>query len=147
MADLTQDEADSLIAMRKVRENDDQHIYPILQRTLVVPLISEDRRESFSLDLHAGKIKLSKATIQNRARQVIVLVRLDLDGAPHRNPDGEEIPCPHLHIYRVGFADKWAIPSPTDRFSNLTDRWQTLIDFMDYCTIVDPPKFQRGLLP
>ena len=22
------------------------------------------------------------------------------DGAPHRNPDGQEIPCPHLHVYR-----------------------------------------------
>lgn len=48
-------------------------------------------RENFLLDIRRGKIDLLKATNQNRARQTIVLVRLDLGGAPHRNPDGEEI--------------------------------------------------------
>jgi hypothetical protein len=66
------------------------------------------------LDLARGQIKLTKATYQNRARQAIVLMRLDLDGPPHRNPDDQEIPCPHLHFYREGYGDKWAIPPPPD---------------------------------
>jgi hypothetical protein len=27
-------------------------------------------------------------------------MRLDLDAAPHRNPDDQEIACPHLYVYR-----------------------------------------------
>jgi hypothetical protein len=37
---------------------------------------------------------------------MVVLVRLDLGGAPHRNPFDEEIGVPHLHLYREGFGDK-----------------------------------------
>jgi hypothetical protein len=61
------------------------------------------------------RIKLTKATFQNRARVAIVLYRLDIAGAPHRNLDGEKIPCPHLHFYREGYGAKWAIPAPLDK--------------------------------
>ena len=67
-------------------------------------------------DVTRAQIKLTKATYQNRARQAIILMRLDLDGPPHRNPDETEIPRPHLHIYREGFGDKWAIAEPVERY-------------------------------
>ena len=35
------------------------------------------------LDVTRAQIKLTKATYQNRARQVIILMRLDLEGPPH----------------------------------------------------------------
>ena len=60
-------------------------------------------------------------------------LRLDYGGPLHRNPDGEEIPCPHLHIYREGYGDKWAVPIPTQDSPNIHDHWQTLQDFMRYC--------------
>lgn len=104
-----------------------------------------DRREQFLLDLSRGRIDLRKVKTQTRARQIVVLVRLDLGGAPHRNPDGEEIPVPHLHVYREGYGDKWAVPVPAYRFGNLADVWQTLSDFMGYCNITQPPRIQRGL--
>jgi len=72
-------------------------------------------------------------------------VRLDLDGPAHRNPDGLEIPCPHLHIYREGLGDKWAIPAPIDRYTNAVDLLSTLEAFMQQCNITDPPKIQKGL--
>jgi hypothetical protein len=142
---LTQSEADSLIAMPKVRVDNDEISFSPRPQSLVIPLLSVDKRENFMLDIHSGRIKLSKISMQNRARQVIVLVRLDIDGPPHRNPDGEEVPCPHLHLYREGFGDKWAIPAPVDRFSALNDHWQTLYEFMDFCSIVTPPIFRQGL--
>jgi hypothetical protein len=74
----------------------------------------------FLLDVTLYQIKLTKATFQNRARAVIILYRLDIDGAPHRNPDDQEVPCPHLHVYREGFGDKWATPAPTDKFPDTT---------------------------
>lgn len=147
MADilLTQAEADALIALEKRRIDEREWEYPMLGGSLTIPLASSDRREQFILDIGRGRIDLSKNTFQNRARQVIVLVRLDLGGSPHRNPDGEEVACPHLHIYREGFGDKWAMPVPPDLFSNPADPWQVLQDFMNYCNIIEPPRIKRGL--
>ena len=142
---LTQDEADALLAMEKHRVNDDVSDFPSDGESVVLPLQSPDRREQFLLDLSRGRIDLRKVKMQTRARQIVVLVRLDLGGAPHRNRDGEEIPVPHLHVYREGYGDKWAVPVPADRFGNLADVWQTLSDFMGYCNITQPPRIQRGL--
>ena len=60
-------------------------------------------------------------------------------------PNGEEIPCQHLHIYREGYGDKWAIPAPADRYTdrgNLAEMFQA---FMQDCNITMPPFFQVGL--
>jgi len=142
---LTQSDANALIAMAKHRADDRSWVYPGLGGHLSVPLVSVDRRELFVLDMRRGRIDLAKGSYQNRARQVIVLVRLDFGGAPHRNPDGEEIGVPHLHTYREGFGDKWAIPVPGELFADLNDTWRTLDDFMRYCNIVSPPDIRRGL--
>jgi hypothetical protein len=144
--DLTQDEADALIAMPKLRRNDDVAYYPNPGASLVIPLVSSDKKEDFLLDIRRGKIDLKKATYQNRARKTIVLVRLDLNGAPHRNPDGEEVASPHLHVYREGYGDKWAGPLPADNFSDSADQWTALLDFMRYCNITEPPDIQKGIL-
>jgi hypothetical protein len=147
MADmnLTQAEADALIAMEKHRINEDRSDFPMGGQALVLPLQSSDKREQFLLDLSRGRIDLLKVKMQNRGRQVVVLVRLDLGGAPHRNPDNEEIPAPHLHVYREGYGDKWAIPIPADRFTATTDLWTKLEEFMGFCSITQPPHIERGL--
>lgn len=142
---LTQAEADGLIALPKHRVNDDPWMFPHLGGAASIPLVSGDRREHFLLDLRRGRIDLAKGTYQNRARQVVVLVRLDFGGPPHRNPDGVEIGSPHLHIYREGYGDKWAVPVPPAHFADLSDAWRTLSDFMTYCNIVEPPVIDRGL--
>jgi hypothetical protein len=147
MADLnlTQVEADALIAMEKHRITDEQHDFPLAGDSLVLPLQSSDKREQFSLDIRRGRIDLLRGTYQNRARQMIVLVRLDFGGRPHRNPDDQELQCPHLHIYKEGYGDKWAIPVPIDQFSRLSDLHGTLKDFMRYCNITRPPHISQGL--
>lgn len=147
MADinLTQAEADALIAMEKHRANEERADFPMGGQYVVLPLQSADKREQFLLDLSRGRIDLLKVKMQNRGRQVVVLVRLDLGGAPHRNPDDEEIPVPHLHVYREGYGDKWAVPVPADHFSNLADVWVTLEEFMRFCNITQPPHIERGL--
>lgn len=142
---LTQAEADALIVLEKHRVDDRPWDYPGLGGSISVPLVSADRREEFILDVSRGRIDLAKGTYQNRGRQVVVLVRLDFGGAPHRNPDGEEIGSPHLHLYREGYAAKWASPVPADRFPNLGDAWRTLDDFLRFCNVVEPPVVQRGL--
>ena len=147
MADinLTQAEADALIAMEKHRANEGLVDFPWKGGSLIISLLSPDKREQFLLDISRSRIDLLKGKFQNRARQVIVLVRLDFGGAPHRNPDGEEVACPHLHLYREGYGDKWATPAPMELFGRISDIFDTLEDFMRYCNITKPPKIQRGL--
>jgi hypothetical protein len=142
---LTQAEADKLMAMEKRALDQREWLFPGADDRIIVPLTSVDKRESFLLDVTRYRIKLTKATFQNRARVAIVLYRLDIDGALHRNPDGEEIPCPHLHVYREGYGAKWAIPAPLDKFPNPADLFLTLDAFMAHCNITDPPTIQKGL--
>ncbi len=141
---LTQDEADGLIAMQKYRADDEIFYFPGRGHSICIPLISDDPKETFLLDIERGRINLSKVKYQNRCRDVIVLLRLDINGPPHRNPDDAEMGCPHLHIYREGYGTKWAFPAPTSTFINLADISQTVRDFMRYCNIIKPPNIQRG---
>ncbi|MGL4728485.1 MAG: DUF6978 family protein [Bosea sp. (in: a-proteobacteria)] len=142
---LTQIEADALLAMEKHRTDERLWRLPDTGGGIVVPLISIDGSETFHLDVSRGRINLSKGKIQNRARSTIVLARIDFGGAPHRNPDDEEIACPHIHLYREGYGDRWAYPISHEVFTQPTEHWQTLLDFMQFCNITQPPEFDRGL--
>ena len=141
---LTQADADALLAIEKVRRDDTRWDYSGLGK-MTLPLVSRDQHESFLLDIRRSRIKLAKGTFQNRARQLVILARLDFGGAPHRNPDGQEIASPHLHLYRDGFNDKWAVPVPLSAFPNLQDYWHTFDDFMEFCNVVTPPIINRGV--
>ena len=143
---LTQAEADRLMEMEKIRVDTAPHHFPFPGRSLRIPLSSRDRQENFMLDITHSGIVLNKATYQNRVRKSIVLVRLDLEGPPHRNPDGEEMPCPDIHIYREGYDVKWAYPVELTRFASIGDLYLTLDDFMAYCNIVDRPTIYRTLM-
>ena len=142
---LTQTEADALIQVEKHSAVSISYLYPFPGERLEIPLISIDRRTHFLLDIRQGRIKLTQSTHQTRAHVTIILVRLDIDGRPHRNPDHVEIPCPHLHLYRAGYADKWAIPAPLDKFPNLDDLWATLDDFMRFCNVTKMPNINKGI--
>lgn len=143
--DITQAEADALMAMEKRCGDEKEWLFPVPGDHLAIPLTSIDKRENFMLDINRGQIKLTKVTYQNRARVAIILMRLDLDGPPHRNPDGIEVPCPHLHTYREGFGDKWVVPAPTARYINTLDLYSTCHAFMTHCNITEPPNIQQGL--
>ena len=114
---LSQSEAQELIAMKKKPVDGQDLLFPVPGDKLCIPLTSMDRRESFTLDVSRSSIKLTKATYQNRARQAIILIRLDLDGPPHTNPEysppdpnysfldvfaGQNDPLPSLARLRLG---------------------------------------------
>ncbi len=142
---LAQADADALLAMEKHRVDETEYDFPGVGGALRIPLQSPDKRESFHLDMTRSQIKLAKVTYQNRARSVVVLARLDLNGAPHRNPDDEEIECPHIHLYREGYGDRWAFPLPLDKFSGATDAWTLFQEFMAFVNISLAPNVRRGL--
>jgi hypothetical protein len=139
---LTQIEADDLISTPKrfISSNpisippgeDESH-----------ELISHDNREKFLLDVWRGTIRLSKVKLQARAQTIYVLVRLDIDGAPHTNPDGVKIGGTHLHLYREGYGDKWATVVDPKTFQNLSSVKQAFEDFLHFCNITESPAFQE----
>lgn len=143
--DLTQNEADDLIATEKRKVDDTDHIYPGLGGSIMVPLISVDSRENFILDVNRSSINLEKGSYQNRARRTVVLVRLCFGGRPHTNPDGNIIVGNHLHTYREGFGDKWANLASQADFSDMRNLWQTLMEFCDICNVVELPNIRKDL--
>lgn len=142
MPKLTQEDAERLLKLDKDPQVTN---IPFDQEQYHIPMLSTDGKEDFVLDVTPSKIKLSKITYQTRARKTIILARLDIAGPPHRNPDDEEIPCPHIHIYREGWGDKWAFPLPED-FHQCKTKFEFLESFCDYCSITFNP-FQPPLIP
>jgi hypothetical protein len=139
---LTQAETDQFMQMAKhfVRPPASVTIPPGIDETH--ELASLDDRERFLLDIWRGTIRLTKLKFQNRVRTVIVLVRLDIDGAPHTNPDGQRLPGTHLHLFREGYDDKWAHPVDPNVFTLLSDPGATFQEFCAFCKIEIPPPVQ-----
>lgn len=132
---LLQQEADALLRMKKVQADDRTRTCPAVGEKCAVPLISVHGkgREDFLFDIYRGCTL--KITLQVRGREIVPLARLDVGGAPHRNPDRKEIAAPHLHLYREGHDDKWAYPPPSG-FPD-TENMQELYEwFLLYCNIV-----------
>jgi len=142
---LSQERADELIEMPKRCTDPSTIAFPLPGYAIQLELKSTDDIESFLVDVNRkGRIKLSKCTYQERYEVVEILLRLDVDGPPHVNPDGQELPCPHLHVYREGFGTKWAQPAPS-QFSNTDDLPRTLEHFLKCCKVKDVPPIQRGV--
>ncbi|MCY3978365.1 MAG: hypothetical protein OXG23_09725 [Chloroflexi bacterium] len=142
---LTQAEADALLAMKKYFVNRAIIAFPPRGHRKIFSLKSGDNREQFLLEIWRGRVDIRKVSLQNRARQSVILLRLDLGSLPHRNPDGQKIASPHLHVYREGDGDRWAIPVPTEPFTSLDNPYKTMAEFMSYCNIVSPPQVQQEL--
>lgn len=142
---LSQTDADSLLAIEKHRVDDKPYKFPVGGQNLSINLNSFDKRELFILDIYQGRLNLAKVKFQNRVKQVIILVRLDIDSSPHRNPDNVEISKNHIHLYKEGYGDKWAYEIPSRQFPRINDIYLTLDDFMKYCNITKPPYITKGL--
>ena len=110
---LTQVKIVELLRMPKKLVDSSTISFPDSNESIQLNARSTDGREAFIFDVNRkGRIKLKKCTYMNRYAVTEILLRLDIDGPPHTNPDGIEIPCPHLHTYREGFGDKWAASLP-----------------------------------
>lgn len=131
---LSQQEADSLIAeLKEIREISGPIAFPQPGDRQKLDLVSTDGAHSFVVDIsRKGYMNfVKKCTYQGRFQKDVILLRLDVDGPEHTNPDGETLPRTHLHIYREGQGDRFAIPVPPD-MTNTSDLFQTLIDFLSY---------------
>ncbi|MEI7684985.1 MAG: hypothetical protein WCL32_08155 [Planctomycetota bacterium] len=144
---LTQEKADALMAMVKALTAGRRIDFPVPGSDLRLEAKSEDGREVFAFDVNrklGKRIRISKCTMQERYAGVEILLRLDIDGPPHDNPDGQTIPCPHLHIYKEGEADKWAYPLPPE-VTDPTNLERTLLEFLKYCKVKDDVEVMPSL--
>ena len=139
---LTQSEADQFIQTVKhfVRPPASISISPGGDDTY--ELAGSDDRERFLLDIWRGTLRLTKLKFQNRVRTIVVLVRLDVDGAPHTNPDGQRLSGTHLHLFTEGYDDRWAYPVDPGTFTLLSDPGTTFQEFCSYCKVESPPPVQ-----
>ena len=143
---LSQAEADALLELPKKAASDEVYDYPAAGGRLSVPLISHDGREEFLLDLYRGRIDFAKAKYQNRARRVVPLARLDINGRPHTNPDGESVSGTHLHLFREGYGLAWANSVSPSQFSRPDDLATALDDFLRFCNVDPGPTITTRLV-
>ena len=148
----TQSEADALMALVK------RFVGP--PPAVSIPPGADDRyelaavtgREKFIPDVQRGTLRLSRLTLNERVRASVVLVRLDVDGRPHTNPDGTSAGRSHPHVYREGFEERWAVPlnevrGPDGRqlFPEALNHAQFFRAFCAFCNIVNPPAIQEWI--
>ena len=138
---LTQEEADHLMRVVKhfVRAPASIAISPGMDETF--ELADPSDRETFLLDIWRGMLRLTKLRFQNRVQTVVVLARLDINGAPHTNPDGQRL-SGTMHLFREGFDDRWAYPVDSNNFTLLADPGTTFHEFCAFCSIESPPPVQ-----
>lgn len=143
--DIPEAEANALLTMDKVTASSEPIALPDLGGRTDMPFVSTDEREEFVVSFTRSSISLEKRNHHMRGRKIIGLARLDVDGPPHRNPDGQEIGPRHLHVYREGYGLKYAVEIPDGLFRNLDDLATTLEDFLKYCHVITPPEFKKSL--
>lgn len=140
---LSQIEADDLLMMSKRFSSNNELVLGDIPIDITRELSSLDLKESFLLDIWRNGFNLSKFTFQNRSRVIYTLVRVDFGGSLHQNPDGNIVHCPHIHLYREGYNDKWAYPiSDYSEFKNSNNLVTALQDFSNFCHIIQLPPIQ-----
>lgn len=152
---LTQAEADHLLHLPKVFLDQSP-----IEFTLTEPMDQErllrstDRREEFVLTLERGNRKRLRLKYQTRARDVIVLARLELNGPRHRNPPespykaGQWISGTHIHIYREGLDDRVAYEledAPEWSDNQTADGIAVLERFLRFCAVTAWPPIQTAM--
>ena len=138
---LTQTEFDLLWNLPKQTTEDRILDYPDIGQSLTFEVVAQ--RERFMIDINRRNSSM-KLTLQERYRKEIVMARLDFGSKPHRNPDDSFVSGNHLHMYREGFADNFAIELP-ERFNGLEGH-RLFFEFMRFCNIIEPYSFIRTRL-
>ena len=146
---LTKEEIDIVIDILKNIEYDKEIFsFPCIGESTVLNATSNDKKYKFIFDIKPGRSKRvkDKLTLQERYGKDVVLVRLDINGPPHTNPDGETVSGNHIHIIKDGYDDKFAYDIPTD-LVDADDNIQTMINFFQYCKVFNPEfaAFERRL--
>lgn len=153
---LPQIEADLLLKMPKTFGPDLEVIdFPRVQSFQAEHALQGlGNREQFILDLERGNLKRARLKFQTRARKIVILARIDIEGRPHRNPPdaphrpNERFTGVHIHLYREHFADRVAfLPVDLPSFAAPSDGNEVswLVAFLRFCNVQSIPPIQEGI--
>ncbi len=134
MPNLTQSEAEALMAVRKIFEDTSPLMIDRPFREERKLISSANSSDTFYLNINETAIEFGKYFVNNRYFST-PLVRLCMDkDAVHENPDGQKIQGCHIHIYREGYGDKFASEL---RLANITGTTtiQVIGQFLVFCNI------------
>ncbi|MBF1354244.1 MAG: hypothetical protein HXM54_05955 [Megasphaera micronuciformis] len=122
-------------------------------------LISWNNRNRYLLDINRKSEIKTRYTLQNRLRDSYILLRLDLDNKPHKNPDNTKISGNHLHIFdKNDGSGSWAFELnspqlnrvfPQFNFSEITKNGTTPVEqfrlFCSLCNVDSMPNINEPL--
>lgn len=138
MADLTLAEAQGLIQVLKRILQEGKLALPksgSIAKFELCSVFSEKDRFTVIAN-RSSKIRKNKYTLMLRYGKDKRLLRIDVGGPDHVNPDGTVVPCPHIHFQTKdsGKWDAWAAEIPAV-FGNVEDRVETFRTFLQYCHV------------
>ncbi len=132
---MTKEKAQELIQVMKQLLRTGVYKLPKIGTMDKLPLQSmQSSRDRFAVYINRkGQIDPQKYTLLLHFSEENLL-RIDVHGTDHHNPDGTVVPCPHIHmrIKDEGRWDNYAYDLPAI-FGNAEDCAVTLRDFLQYC--------------
>ena len=97
---------------------DDNISFPSSGDSQAINVEGKVSNQQFILDINRKSLLVSRITYQNRIPQSLILLRLDIDTKPHRNPNGEIINGTHLHIFdKNNNSGSWAFELTDSRLN------------------------------
>lgn len=132
--------------------------FPVANESVMLDA-KDDNRNEYKVDINRKRAILTRCTYQERLFTSIILLRLDIDTKPHKNPhNGEVISGNHIHVYTDEFGDALAfeLDNPIlnkinpdfdiSRFNidikNRNRLYGYFEAFSDFCNIKNIPKYQ-----
>ena len=134
---MTREEAHKLIqVLKKITEKGIFFVPEQGKRKQLHLLSVFSDKDHFDVIINRAGVNSKKYTLVLRYGKDQGLLRIDMGGGPHTNPDGTIIACPHLHMQQkdTGKWDAWAEDIPAV-FGDTEDCVQTLKDFLQYCNV------------
>lgn len=98
-------------------------------------VIGHETGMEYRLTVYRGRINEVKISLTKLVQKTIVLVRVDVNGPYHSNPDGESIGPNHYHLYDETFKDRFAYELDEKYFKNIDNIGDIFNSFCRFCNI------------
>lgn len=140
---------------------DKEFTFPAKDESIILEA-KDDNNIEYIVDINRKRAILTRCTYQNRYATSIILLRLDIDTKPHRNPnDNKVISGNHIHVYTEKYGSAYALElddpilkeiNPEfdlNRFNLETKNENRLYEyfeaFSDFCNIKNIPNYQHSI--
>jgi hypothetical protein len=137
MQQLTQREADRLIAMLKRKLDDTIYEFPRTKGKIIFEVVGDGYVDEFIINISRKGSLHNGCSYQGRLKKDnITLFRIDINPSrDHVNPDGKAVIGSHYHIYNEKTKTSVAIPFNEDT-ANL---YELCFVFLGRFNVIEPP--------